>query len=177
MTLKPAIKTVILLLICSAISSGQAPPELQEKLNTQIKQLKQYSIDAQILAAVKTYNSNPPAEGKALTNDKWHSLSILDPFVRGIGKNAISQYLKSVRGELQLGNTVTLARSSKQEQFSVTWVRKENNGPTRQIGVVACDHNSLFWDDALRELSGSRTDGRSGYDSQPPRPKAMAQGA
>jgi len=31
-----------------------------------------------------------------MTNDKWHSLSILDPFVRGIGKNAISQYLKGI---------------------------------------------------------------------------------
>jgi hypothetical protein len=62
MTLKPAIKTVILLLICSAVSSGQAPPELQEKLNAQIKQLKQYSTDAQILPAVNTYNLNPPVE-------------------------------------------------------------------------------------------------------------------
>lgn len=86
MTLNPIINTVILLFICSAASSGQAPPELQEKLNAQIKQLKQYSTDAQIVAAVKTYNSNPPAEGKDMTNNKWHSLSILDPFVRGIGK-------------------------------------------------------------------------------------------
>jgi hypothetical protein len=96
MTLKPAIKTVILLLLCSAVSFGQAPPELQEKLNAQIKQLKQYGTDAQIVAAVKSYNSNPPAEGKGMTNDKWHSLSILDPFVRGIGKSAFSQYLKGL---------------------------------------------------------------------------------
>jgi len=64
MKLHPAIQTVILLLICSAVSSGQAPAELQEELNAQIKQLKQYSTDAQIVAALKSYNSNPPVGGK-----------------------------------------------------------------------------------------------------------------
>ncbi|MFZ1011381.1 MAG: methyl-accepting chemotaxis protein [Candidatus Sulfotelmatobacter sp.] len=85
--------------------------------------------------------------------------------------------LKGVRGELRLGDAVILARSNKEEQFSVVWVQKENDGSTRQLGVAAVDSNSSFWDDALRELSGSQTDGRSGSDSQPDRPKAMAQGA
>jgi hypothetical protein len=63
----------------------------------------------------------------------------LDEEVMTINISRQGSLLRGVRGELQLGNTVTLARSNKQEQFSVMWVRKENDGSTRQIGVVACD--------------------------------------
>jgi hypothetical protein len=51
--------------------------------------------DPQIVAAVKAYNANPPAESRALTNEKWKELSILDPFVRSLSKGPLVDHLKS----------------------------------------------------------------------------------
>jgi len=101
MTLKPIIKMAILLLIPSAACSGQAPPELQAKLTVQIKHLETLSADPQVVSAVKAYNSTTPTpEAKAMTNDKWHSLTLFDPFVRAIGKNSLSEYLKTKRDDV-----------------------------------------------------------------------------
>jgi hypothetical protein len=90
--------TVILVMICAVFAQG--PPELQAKLSAKIKQLDRLSTDPQIVSAVKAYNSAPPsAETKAMTNDKWHSLTLFDPFVRAIGKNSLSEYLKTKRDD------------------------------------------------------------------------------
>jgi len=97
---RPAAK-IFLLLICSTIALAQAPPELQAKLNAQIKRLEAFSTDPQVVSAVKEYDSTPRSpEEKAMTNEKWHSLSLFDPFVRAIGKNSLSQYLKSKRDDV-----------------------------------------------------------------------------
>jgi hypothetical protein len=82
-------------------SLGQAPPELQAKLNPEIKHLETLSGDPQVVSAVKTYNSATPApEAKAMTNDKWHNLTLFDPFVRAIGKSPLSEYLKTKRDDV-----------------------------------------------------------------------------
>lgn len=101
MMLKPIVKTAILLLILSATSASQAPPELQAKLSAEIKALETLSKDPQVVGAVKTYNSTPAtAEAKGMTNDKWHSLTLFDPFVRAIGKDSLSEYLKTKRDDV-----------------------------------------------------------------------------
>jgi hypothetical protein len=101
MSFKPLIKMAMLILISSAASSGQAPPELQAKLNAQIKRLETIGSDPQVVGAVRTYNSTPATpESKAMTNDKWHSLTLFDPFVRAIGKNSLSEYLKAKRDDV-----------------------------------------------------------------------------
>ncbi len=93
-------KVVVLILILAAASFPQAPAELQAKLSTEIKQLELFSADARVVSAVKTYNSTTPSpEAKAMTNEKWHSLTLFDPFVRAVGKNALSEYLKGMRND------------------------------------------------------------------------------
>jgi hypothetical protein len=87
--------------IFAAASFAQAPPELQAKLNAEIKQLTALGHDPQIVSAVKAYNAATPSpEAKGMTNEKWHSLTLFDPFVRGIGKNALSEYLKTKRDDV-----------------------------------------------------------------------------
>jgi hypothetical protein len=99
-TLKSVVKAAMLLLICATVSSAQAPPELEAKLHAKIKQLEPLSTDAHVVSAVKAYNSTPPSpEAKGMTNDKWHSLTLFDPFVRAIGKTALSEYLKTKRDD------------------------------------------------------------------------------
>lgn len=90
-----------LVLISATTGFAQAPPELQAKLNAQIKQLTAISADPKVVDAVKAYNSTPPSpDAKAMTNEKWHSLTIFDPFVRAIGKNSLSEFLKGTRNDV-----------------------------------------------------------------------------
>ena len=54
-----------------------------------------------MVSAVKSYNSTTPsAEAKAMTNEQWRSLTLFDPFVRCVGKSALSEYLKSKRDDV-----------------------------------------------------------------------------
>jgi len=95
-SLKNALSTCVILLVCGPTSFGQAPPEIKGKLDAEIKQLQSLSTDPQVVSAVKAHNSAPAdAEAAAMTNDKWHSLSILDPFVRAVAKAPLSEYLKT----------------------------------------------------------------------------------
>jgi len=99
-TIKARLRWIGMPLLFSAIGFGQAPPELQAKLNAQIKHLEAISSDPQVINAAKTYNTTTPsAEAKAMTNEKWHSLSLFDPFVRAIGKNSLSEFLKTKRDD------------------------------------------------------------------------------
>lgn len=88
------------LLFAAAASSAQAPPELQAKLTAETKHLETISNDSQVVTAVKAYNATTPSpEAKSMTNEKWHSLSLFDSFVRAIGKNSLSEYLKTQKND------------------------------------------------------------------------------
>jgi hypothetical protein len=88
--------TAALAILVSTAGFAQAPPELKAKLDPKIKQLEALSTDPRIVNAVKTYNSTPPSpEAIAMTNEKWSSLTLFDPFVRAVGKSELSEYLKT----------------------------------------------------------------------------------
>jgi len=88
-------------LLAAAATSAQAPPELQAKLTSEMTHLQTISGDSQVVGAVKAYNSaTPSSEAKAMTNDKWHSLTLFDPFVRSIGKSSCSEYLKTQKNDV-----------------------------------------------------------------------------
>ena len=90
------LSSLLVVFTCSAMAFGQAPPEIQAKLDAEIKQLQPLTTDPEIVNAVKTHNATPPSgDAASMTNDKWHSLSMLDPFVRNVAKTPLSEYLKS----------------------------------------------------------------------------------
>ncbi|MGA2412993.1 MAG: methyl-accepting chemotaxis protein [Candidatus Sulfotelmatobacter sp.] len=80
--------------------------------------------------------------------------------------------LKGIRGQLHLGDKVSLARANQQEDFLVVWAGQENTTDAGEIGLSAVKPDSLFWEDVLREQPEAINDGqmRSKY-------KAKAQGA
>jgi hypothetical protein len=79
----------------SVAALGQGPsPELKAKLEARGKALQSWSTDAMIVEAVKAHNAGLPPEFKAMTNEKWKSLSVLDPFVRSFTRNPLGLYLK-----------------------------------------------------------------------------------
>ncbi|MGA7379546.1 MAG: PDC sensor domain-containing protein [Terriglobales bacterium] len=86
----------LVVFLCATAGWAQAPPEIKAKLDVKIKELASLSTDPEIVNAVKTYNATPAsAEALAMTNEKWHSLSVLDPFVRMTAKTPLSEYLKT----------------------------------------------------------------------------------
>jgi len=95
-----SINHVAMVLIAATACLAQAPAEMQAKLSAEIKQLEAFSTDPLVVSAVKSYNATAPsAEAKGMTNEKWHSLTLFDPFVRAIGKSPLSEYLKTKRDD------------------------------------------------------------------------------
>jgi len=95
-TCKNALMVCLVVLTCTIAGLGQAPAEIKAKLDAQIKRLVLISNDPELVSAVKAHNATPPtAEALAMTNDKWHGLSVLDPFVRATAKAPLSEYLRA----------------------------------------------------------------------------------
>jgi hypothetical protein len=103
------------------------PPELKTKGEAKLTQLKALSTDPQIVSAVKAYDTDPPAYAKAMTNDKWKSLSVLDPDVRAYSKNPLAEYLKTKKDDAVAEMFVSGADGGKVAFLSKTtsWTHKD----------------------------------------------------
>lgn len=74
-------------------------PAVQAKVDGMKKQVETWAADPAIVNAVKAYNTAPPADSAAMTQDKWKTLPILDPFVRSFSKNPAGEFLKGKKSE------------------------------------------------------------------------------
>jgi hypothetical protein len=98
--MKPGIgKTARILGAAVALAAWSAaqnlPEEIRSKVEAKAAQLKALGSDPKVVEAVKAYNAAPPPEATAMTNEKWKTLSVLDPFVRGYTRNPLMVHLKS----------------------------------------------------------------------------------
>jgi hypothetical protein len=75
--------------------AAAVPPELKVQVEAKAKLVQALGTKPEVIAAVKSYNENPPAEGRSLTNEKWKELSVLDPFVRSLAKGPLVDHLKN----------------------------------------------------------------------------------
>jgi hypothetical protein len=91
--------TAAALLLAGTGFSQTIPPEVKANLDKKVKQLQSWSTDPLIVSAVKAHNSNLPAEDKAMTNEKWSKLTVLDPYVRSFSKNPLGVYLKTKKDD------------------------------------------------------------------------------
>jgi hypothetical protein len=97
--MKRAQAVFLVALALAATGLAQAPQKA--KVDAEVKQMRYLSTDPKLVSAVKTYNSTPLSpEARTMTNDKWHTLTVFDPFVRAIGKNSLSEYLKSKKDDV-----------------------------------------------------------------------------
>jgi hypothetical protein len=79
---------------------GQSlPTEIKANVDNKIRQLQPWTTDPAIVSAVKAHNANPSAEDKAMTNEKWSKLTVLDPYVRSFTKNPLGVYLKTKKDD------------------------------------------------------------------------------
>ena len=97
-------------------------PAVQAAVDSQIKAVQEWAKDPAVLKAVQAHNAGPGADAAAMTQDKWKSLTVLDPFVRGFSKNAAADVLKSKKTE-----AVTEAFISGNDGFKVAFLSKTSN--------------------------------------------------
>jgi hypothetical protein len=113
-----ALLTALAVLGLTTTGLAAASAEVQAKIEAKAKQLQWISTDPKVVAAVKEYNANPPAEAKAMSQDKWKGLQVLDPFVRSLSKNALAEYLKGKKDESWAELFVSGADGTKAALFS-----------------------------------------------------------
>lgn len=86
-------------LVSVSFAAEALAPEVQAKVDAKAKALQPLGADPKVVAAVKEYNANPSADAKAMTNDKWKTLTVVDAFVRSLAKNALAEYLNSKKDD------------------------------------------------------------------------------
>ena len=97
-------------------------PAVQAKIDARIAEIKTWAADPVIVAAVKAHAAAVPADQAALTQDKWKSLTVLDPLVRSFTKNEAGAFLKSKKAEW-----VTEAFLSDANGLKVAFLAKTTN--------------------------------------------------
>lgn len=87
---------IALLVVPTAFAEALAPDQ-QAKLDAKVAELKAWSTEPAIVAAVKAHNAKP--EHPEYTNDSWKTTTVLDPAVRAFQQNAVATWIKSKKGE------------------------------------------------------------------------------
>ncbi len=121
-----AVLSVVLLACGVARAAETLDAKVQAKVDATMKEVAAWASDAAIVDAVKAQNAAPSDEVKAMTQEKWKSLPLTDPFVRGLSKNAAGQYLKSKKNDVISEAFVSAADGTKVALLSKTsgWSHK-----------------------------------------------------
>jgi hypothetical protein len=92
----------------------------------------------------------------------------MDQTVTTINISRGGALLKGIRGQLHLGDNVSLERANQQEDFLVVWAGQENTPDAGEIGLSAVKTDSLFWEDVLRGQPEAINDSqmRSNYQAK-----------
>ncbi len=106
----------------SSVAHAQITPALQAKIDAEIAAAKALAADAAVIAAVKGANTAPAPEVQAMTQEKWKTLTLLDPFVRAFSKNPAGEALKGKKTAL-----VTEAFLSAADGGKVAFLAKPSN--------------------------------------------------
>jgi hypothetical protein len=117
----PFFATAVLALVAavSGVHAQVLDSAVQAKVDEQLKLIATWAADPVIVDAVRAHNAKLPPEHAALTQDKWKSLTVLDPLVRGFTKNPVGLLLKSRKTDL-----VTEAFVSNAEGLKVGFLAK-----------------------------------------------------
>ncbi len=71
----------------------------QAKVDAKLKVIQAWAADPAVLKALKAHNGGVSADQAAMNQDKWKSLTVLDPFVRSFSKNEAGEFLKAKKDE------------------------------------------------------------------------------
>jgi hypothetical protein len=125
-TRKSILGLAVIVVVTTLAAAQAVPADVRAKFDAKVSELKALSSDPQVVSAVKGYNTNPPADCKAMTNEKWKDLTVLDPFVRSFSKNTLAEYLKTKKDEMIAEAFVSGASGAKVAFLSkpTSWTHK-----------------------------------------------------
>jgi hypothetical protein len=86
-------------LLAGSVATASFAANPRDAAASRARALAWMSTDATVVSAVREANHAPSAEARAMTQDKWKALQVLDPFVRGLSKTPLAMYLKDRRDE------------------------------------------------------------------------------
>ena len=84
-----------LLLVWGPAGAKISDPAAQARVDEQIKVITAWAADPVVVDAVRAHNAALPPDQRDLTQEKWSTLSVLDPLVRSFTKNPTGQFLKA----------------------------------------------------------------------------------
>jgi len=104
MRIKPTFQFLIAwlaLAVLAALPLGAEglDPAVQAKIDAVIKNVQSWAAEPAILQAVQKHNVSLSDDAKAMTQEKWKSLTVLDPFIRAFSKNEAGELLKSKKSD------------------------------------------------------------------------------
>jgi hypothetical protein len=101
--MRPATLAATLLIALAApfaLAADGMDPKVQTAVEAATKDAQSWAADPAIVDAVKAANASPSEEAKSMTQEKWKSLTLTDPFVRAFSKNPAATFLKSKKSEV-----------------------------------------------------------------------------
>ena len=118
---KTILTTAVALTALGTVSWGDGLSATQKaSIEGKIKVLSRWSTDPMLVAAVKEQNAKPRADAKDMTNEKWKSLTIMDPLVRSFGKTPLALNMKAKKEEFITECFVSAADGTKVAFFAKT---------------------------------------------------------
>lgn len=85
--------------LSASLLRGELDAGQKAKVDAAVEQAKTWAADPKIVSAVKAFNTSPSDDVKSMTQDKWKTLPVLDPFIRAMTKNDAAAALKSAKTE------------------------------------------------------------------------------
>jgi hypothetical protein len=94
----------------------------QSKVDAKVKEIQGWAAADAIVSAVRSTNAAKTPEAAAMNQDKWKTLTLLDPFVRSLAKNPAGEFLRSKKSD-----AVTEAFLSAADGSKVAFLSKSSN--------------------------------------------------
>lgn len=102
-TLARLFRSSFVLVAVASFAIGLRGAELdadkQAKVGAKIAAIQSWAADPVIVSAVAEHNAALPTEHAEMTQAKWKTLSVLDPFVRSFSKNPAAAVLKANKAD------------------------------------------------------------------------------
>ena len=95
----PGLAVLAAVILVSGAAAQPLAPEIKAKVDAKLKDLHTWTSDPALVSAVKAHNAGLTADEKAMTNEKWAKLTVLDPIVRSYTRNPAGAFLKNRRDE------------------------------------------------------------------------------
>jgi hypothetical protein len=112
----------VAVVLFAGAARAEVDAALKPKVDAAVTQAKAWAADPTVVAAVKAANATPTDEAKAMTQEKWKSLPVLDTFVRSFTKNEAGSKLKTFKTD-----AVTEAFLSSADGKKVAFLNKPSN--------------------------------------------------